>query len=374
MVSLIKVKSESWPHKLPQRPHGNEAANDNDLILRTYLDRQGRNEYITLAWLIGYDGSNNIAFCLLFYENQIRRIMSESPFKERRLEILRASWAGQPREMINLFCVSMKNMSTSRRIKKALNRLRQRYGVSEGLTSEPKVIAVHNGSKVSFTFTCLKLFNEDLTALEVFAYAHDKVEKLSGQLLIDTANCLPSLLKRQYLDYLNKRNLNLNYSSFDSLRDFVVHELNTMTSDYAQAFFKSDEKDGSRESTGGNARVRQVAYGRQNDSQAVTGLHSRFFDIDKRESSSSCVPPGEHGCLNKPPLVCFFCGSGDQRHFLAECEKFKALNLRAKKQTVTDPKRCSNCLSLDHFVHNCAFPSKCRICGPQCCNMNGMMG
>ena len=36
-----------------------------------------------------------------------------------------------------------------------------------------------------------------------------------------------------------------------------------MTSDYAQAFFKSDEKDGSRDTTGGtkNVKVRQVVYG-----------------------------------------------------------------------------------------------------------------
>ena len=361
MASHMKVKSESGSHELPQRPQVNEVANNNDLILRTYLDRQGRNEYITLASQIGYDG-NNIAF--VFYENQIRRLMSESPFEERRLEVLRASCVGQPREMVNLFCVPMKNMSTSRRIEKALDRLRQRYGVSGGLTSEPKVMAVRNGPKVSFTSTSLKLFNEDLNTLEVFAYAHDEVEKLSGQLLIDTANRLPSLLKRRYLDYLK------NSPGFDSLRDFVVHELNTMTSDYAQAFFKSDEKDGSRESTGGtkNVRVRQVAYGRQNDPQAVTGPRSRFFDMDKRESSSSSVPPGEHGRLNKPPPICFFCSNVDQRHFLAECEKFKALNPRAKRQTVTDAKRCLNCLSLDHFVRNCAFPSKCRICGPQCRN------
>ena len=45
MVSRIKVKSESGPHELPQRPHVNEAANNNELILLTYLDRQGRNEY-----------------------------------------------------------------------------------------------------------------------------------------------------------------------------------------------------------------------------------------------------------------------------------------------------------------------------------------
>ena len=68
-ASRMKVKSESGSHESPQRPHLNEVANNNDLILRTYLDRQGCNEYITLASQIGYDGSN-IAF--VFNENQIR--------------------------------------------------------------------------------------------------------------------------------------------------------------------------------------------------------------------------------------------------------------------------------------------------------------
>jgi len=73
--------------------------------------------------------------------------MNESPFEERRLEVLRASCVGQPRAMVNLFCVSMKNRSTgmSMRIEKALVRLRQRYGISGGLTSKPKVMAVRNG-------------------------------------------------------------------------------------------------------------------------------------------------------------------------------------------------------------------------------------
>ena len=85
------------------------------------------NEYITLASQIAYDG-NNIAF--VFYENQIRRLVDESPFEERKLEVLRASCVEQPREMVNLFCAPMKSMSTSIRIEKALDRLRQRYGVS----------------------------------------------------------------------------------------------------------------------------------------------------------------------------------------------------------------------------------------------------
>ena len=296
--------------------------------------------------------------------------MNESPFEERRLEVLRASCVGQPREMVNLFCVPMKSMSTSRRIEKALDRLRQRCGVSGGLTSEPKVVAVRNGPKVSFTSTFLKLLNEDLNTLEVFAYAHDEVEKLSGQLLIDTANRLPSLLKRRYLDYLNKRNLNLNSPGFDSLRDFVVNELNTMTSDYAQAFFKSDEKDGSRDTTGGtkNVKVRQVVYGGESSTQTVTQPRSRFSDKDKRESDSSYVSRGEYKSLNKPPPICFFCAGANLRHFLAECEKFKALSPRSKRQAEMDAKRCLNCLSLEHFVRNRAFPSKCRVCGPQCRN------
>ena len=45
----------------------------------------------------------------------------------------------------------MKNMITTQRIEKAFDRLRQRYGESSGLTSEPKVIAIRHGVKVNFT-------------------------------------------------------------------------------------------------------------------------------------------------------------------------------------------------------------------------------
>ena len=51
MASRMKVKSESGSRELPQRPQVNEVVNNNDLILRTYLDRQGRNEYTVLLWL-----------------------------------------------------------------------------------------------------------------------------------------------------------------------------------------------------------------------------------------------------------------------------------------------------------------------------------
>ena len=97
----------------------------------------------------------------------------------------------------------MKNLSTSERVEKAIARLRERYGVLGGLITEPEIVRIRTGSKVVDTVASLKAFNEDLNTLEVFAYAHDEVEKLSGQLLLDVAYRLPGVLKRRYLDYLN---------------------------------------------------------------------------------------------------------------------------------------------------------------------------
>ena len=130
------------------------------------------------------------------------------------------------------------------------------------LTSEPQTISIRYGPKVVFTSASLKSFNEDLNTLEVFAYAHDEAEKLSGQLLLDVANRLPGVLKRRYLDYLSHRGLSLNKPGFKLLRRFFVHELGVMTSDYAQTFFKSEDKEKTRETSGGrnSVRVRQVAF------------------------------------------------------------------------------------------------------------------
>jgi len=146
---------------------------NSEAALHKYLERQGRNEYIALASQIKYDGEN-IAF--VFYKNQIWKLMEESPYDEKRLEVLRASCVGQPREMVNLLCAPMRNMNTLTRIERALERLKQRYGVLEGLTTEPKIIAIRNGAKVSKDLNSLKSFNEDLNTLEVFAYAHNEAE------------------------------------------------------------------------------------------------------------------------------------------------------------------------------------------------------
>ena len=319
-----------------------------------YLERQGRNEFINLASQIAYNG-NNIAF--IFYENQIRKLMHESPLEERRLEVLRASCVGQPREMVNLFFAPLKGMTTGQRIEKALERLRQRYGVSGGFASEPKVVEIRFGPKVVHTAMSLKAFNEDLDTLEVFAYAHDQIDKLSGQLLLDTANRLPGNLKRRYLDFLDRTCIDLNQPNvegFNSLRKFIVHEIELMTSDYAQALFKSDGKDKPKDFGNGRGavRVRQTAFTASNENHVATERHV---------SVASTKAPTNKRSSNQSLPKCFVCSD---RHYLLDCDKFNALSDHLKRQTVLDSGRCFNCLSLGHNVRNCGFPCKCRKCNP----------
>ena len=61
-------------------------------IFKQYLERQGegQNKFFNLAAQIGCDG-RNIVF--VFYENQTRKLMTENPCDERKLEGLRASVA-----------------------------------------------------------------------------------------------------------------------------------------------------------------------------------------------------------------------------------------------------------------------------------------
>ena len=93
----FRVNAATWPNvDTPVASESNPNA-----ALSAYLERQRRNEYINLATLVGYNGAN-IAF--VFFENQVRRLMNETPYDERKLEVLRAACVGQPREMVNLFC------------------------------------------------------------------------------------------------------------------------------------------------------------------------------------------------------------------------------------------------------------------------------
>ena len=337
------------PPDVPAKPLVCESA------MQTYLDRQGRNEFVNLASQIAYDGTN-MAF--VFYENQILRLMDESPYPERRFEVLRASCVGQPREMVNLFFAPMKAMTTSQRIEKALARLKERYGVPAGLTSEPKVREIRHGPSISFKTASLKSFNKELNLLEVYAYAHNELEKLSGQLTLDTANRLPNFLKRRFLDYLTKIGSDLNRPGFDSLRGFVALELSVSTSDYAQTFFGSDEKGKSRDAGSGGrknnqVRVRQVVLSEEGQRSSLISSGT------ERPMESS------HNQMKLPPF-CFVCDNNKSRHFLADCDKFKSFTPHQKRKTVVEAYRCLNCLSRGHTARECKQPSKCRQCGPSC--------
>ena len=145
------------------------------------------------------------------------------------------------------------------------------------------------------------------------------MEKLSRQLLLDVANRLPGVLKRRYLDCLEQRGLNLNRPGFESLGKFVQRELNVMTSEYVQTFFKTDEKKMSRDSGGtrGAVRVRQVAV-------KTDGSLSSLTNAQESETRNDS-PRGRKAAKTNSPPLCFFCGD-ESRHFLGDCQKFTNLS------------------------------------------------
>ena len=233
---------------------------------------------------------------------------------------------------MNLFFAPMKAMTTSQRIEKALARLKERYGVPAGLTSEPKVREIRHDPSISFNTASLKSFNEELNLLEEYAYAHNELEKLFGQLTLDTANRFPNFLKRRFLDYLTKIGSDLNRLGFDSLRSFVAHELSVSTSDYAQTFFGSDEKGKSRDAgsdgrKNNQVRVRQVVLSEE-------GQRSSLISSGPERPMES-----SHNQMKLPPF-CVVCDNNKSRHFLADCDKFKSFTPHQKRKAVVEAYRC----------------------------------
>ena len=55
---------------------------------------------------------------------------------------------------------------------------------------------------------------------------------------------------------------------FDSLRNFVAHEIDMITSEYAQAFFKSDDREQAQSSGSKTYRVRQTTVGPEKSSKS----------------------------------------------------------------------------------------------------------
>ena len=150
-------------------------------------------------------------------------------------------------------------------------------------------------------------------------------------------------------------------------------EIEMTTSDYAQAFLKSDDKEKPGEQSGGRGEfcVRLVTVnsdGGPRQSNATAGSASGTVAT----SGSKSFAGQRSKQPEKRPPICFYCSRTDNRHYFAECEKFKQLSPREKCQAVIESKRCLNCLSQDHFVRDCASSSRCRTCGPRCGNKHAM--
>ena len=155
----------------------------------------------------------------------------------------------------------MKAMTTSQRI--------EGVGAFEGeircfrWTSESKEIKIRHGHMIFFNASSLKALKEELNLLEVYTYAYEELEKLSGQLTLDTANRLSNFLTKRYLDYPAENGSDLNPPGFKALRGFVAHELNVSTSACSQVFCGLNDKGKSRDFGSGGRKnnhvcVRQV--------------------------------------------------------------------------------------------------------------------
>ena len=152
----------------------------------------------------------------------------------------------------------------------------------------------------------------------------------------------------------------LNQPSFESLRKFVVHEINVTTSDYAQAFFKSEDKEKSREPQGRRSEfcVPQVAL------NSGVGAHNGRAESPGSAAAGGRGAPTDHNRETKKasgrPPICFVSARADSRHYLVECEKFMKLPPQERRQTVITAGRYLNCLSTVHLARNCPSRCKCR--------------
>ena len=86
-----EIKSDE--NNYSSRGRTNGMSESSEVALHTYLEKQGRNKYINLASQIGYDGTNSAS---IFYENQIRRLIDESPYDDSIADLLARVWTRDP--------------------------------------------------------------------------------------------------------------------------------------------------------------------------------------------------------------------------------------------------------------------------------------
>ena len=129
---------------------------------------------------------------------------------------------------------------------------------------------------------------------------------------------------------------------FESLRKFIVHEIAMMAFEYAQAFFKQDKKEGLRDSGTGSKdfRVRQEGINVDNRDRDK-GSTKTTSDSPKASlrKTSAFKPSSGANDKSKPPPICFACSKPDSKHFLMDCEIFKDLSPKSRRQTIIEAKR-----------------------------------
>ena len=156
--------------------------------------------------------------------------------------------------------------------------------------------------------------------------------------------------------FLQANRISGNRPGFDSLREFIAHELSVMTSDYAQSFFKNDQTEKSRE--------HGAAIGRGSAVRVCSAVvSSAKLPHNSENVKRGRFNSGETQNSGRPSLICFVYNHPKLRHYSGECKKFQTLTNENKSRAVIDAGRCFNCLSTDHIARNCPKRSQCKLCG-----------
>ena len=315
-------------------------------VERTYEVSNTRKDFLDEAVLIGYDGVNMPY--VMFY-NQIMNLMSRCPYQDRRLPLLRAACVRTASQTIAVVISDTPGLNDDAKIKMALDRLSQRFGVHGGFANEPEVQKIRHGPKMSSTSAVAwKTFKDELTQCFVFAHSYRKPELLEGRLVVDLARRLPTYAKQRYLDFLSDQFGKTSDPTFDSLMKFVIREEDSKSSDFGVHLMAEERSERASRSSVKNSNCPSV---RVKKTSAHIERGGRF-DTDCKTVNESIVPPR-----------CFVCHleRADSRHTIVNCRRFKQMSSSERKEVVFKARRCFNCLE-SHFVKDCQHRRDCRKC------------
>ena len=183
----------------------------------------------------------------------------------------------------------------------------------------------------------------------MYTYAYDELEKLSGQLTLDTANRLSNFLTKRYLDYPTENGSDLNPPGFNALRSFVTHELNVSTSACSQVFCGLNDKGKSRIFGSGGRKnnhvcVRQVVLPEEPRLILLKIEYERWMERSTIMERSTMERSTSGLFKFKVPSCCFVCVITIKvGTFWLTVKFFKSFNPYQKRKTVVDANRCLNC-------------------------------